>query len=66
TLGFLTIGIAFLHRRGILPAIGIAALSILGVYVVFRLIFQVILPEGVVPEREILAAIGRLFSGGAE
>ena len=34
------------------------------IYVLFRIVFQVVLPEGIVPEGEWLAAIGRLFGGG--
>jgi putative tricarboxylic transport membrane protein len=60
---FLLSSIWFLHRRGPLRALLLTLLSITVVYVVFRLIFQVVLPEGIVPEREILAAIGNLFRG---
>jgi hypothetical protein len=34
------------------------------IYAVFRLIFQVVLPEGIVPEAEIMAWIEQLFSSG--
>jgi hypothetical protein len=34
------------------------------IYLVFRVIFNVIMPEGIVPEREILAFFGRLLPAG--
>jgi len=59
---FLFAAIHFLHRG----SVGFSALVALGslfvIYALFRLIFQVVLPEGIVPEREILAWIGNLFS----
>ena len=36
------------------------------IYIVFRLVFTVLLPEGIVPEREILAFFRNLMAGGAE
>jgi hypothetical protein len=42
----------------------VSAGSVLLIYLVFRIIFNVIMPEGIVPEREILAAIGALLPGG--
>lgn len=62
SLVFLFGGILLLYRRGIGPALGWALVSIVGVYVIFRLVFKVILPEGVVPERRILAVIGDFLS----
>ena len=43
---FLFVSIALLWRRGPLWAAGITALSILSVYVIFRLVFRVVLPTG--------------------
>ena len=60
---FLFASIWFLQKRGAIPAFLLALVSIVAVYVVFRLVFQVVLPEGIVPEREILAEIGRFFKG---
>ncbi|TCP41266.1 tripartite tricarboxylate transporter TctB family protein [Rhodovulum marinum] len=45
---FLFLSIWMLWRRGVLWAAGITALSVTGVYVVFRLVFQVVLPSGTV------------------
>jgi putative tricarboxylic transport membrane protein len=44
-------------------SIAAAAGSVALIYVIFRLIFTVLMPQGVVPESEILAAIGHLFGG---
>lgn len=63
---FLFASILYLHRRGALTALWLALAALAAIYVVFRLVFQVILPEGVVPEREIIAAVGRLFAGAPE
>jgi putative tricarboxylic transport membrane protein len=60
---FLLASIWYLHKRGIVPALLLAVVSLIGVYVVFRLIFSVVLPEGVIPEREIMAAVRNLFRG---
>lgn len=45
---FLFLSIRMLWRRGVLWAAGVTALSVAGVYVVFRLVFQVVLPTGTV------------------
>ncbi|MGE0723687.1 MAG: tripartite tricarboxylate transporter TctB family protein [Alphaproteobacteria bacterium] len=55
---FLTAAVLLLHRRGPWPAIAWSAISVAAVYVVFRLIFRIVLPEGVVPERRIIALVG--------
>ena len=60
---FLTISIWLLGRTSPLYALGISVLSVAGIYIVFRLIFTVLMPEGVVPEREIIAWVQNLFSG---
>ena len=63
---FLLVSIQVLKGGNILGNAAIAALSLLLVYVVFRLIFSVLMPEGIVPEREIIAWFRNLFAGGAE
>lgn len=63
---FLLVSIWFLHKRGFIPALLLALLSIVVVYVIFRLVFQVVLPEGIVPEREIMAAIKSYFNAGGK
>jgi putative tricarboxylic transport membrane protein len=61
---FLVILMRVLGGQSLFLCAGISAVSVLAIYVVFRLIFTVLMPEGIVPEREILAWIGNLFRGG--
>ncbi|SOC02706.1 tripartite tricarboxylate transporter TctB family protein [Rhodobacter maris] len=63
---FLTLSTWAMMRCALWRAAGFAALSLILVYVVFRLVFSVLMPEGLVPEREILAYIAALFSGGGK
>ncbi|AEF53466.1 tripartite tricarboxylate transporter TctB family protein [Marinomonas posidonica] len=58
---FLFISIQFLYRRSVLTTLAISLLSLIMVYIVFRLVFQVVLPEGIVPERDIIASITALW-----
>lgn len=60
---FLLVSIWYLERGRIGRTLLLAIVSIVGVYVVFRLVFQVVLPEGIIPERAILAVIGDFFAG---
>lgn len=62
SLVFLFGGIWLLYRRGPVIAFGYALLSIIIVYVIFRLVFKVVLPEGIIPERRILADVGQFIS----
>jgi putative tricarboxylic transport membrane protein len=61
---FLLVSIWFLERRSLGRTLLLAVVSIVGVYVIFRLVFQVVLPEGVIPERAILAVISDFFPRG--
>lgn len=66
SLLFLFAGIQFLHRRSVGYSFAVALGSLIVIYAVFRLVFQVVLPEGIVPEREVMAWFENLFDGGAE
>lgn len=66
SLIFLTISIMALHKRGFVRAFGISLVSLVVIYIVFRLVFTVLMPEGIVPEREILAFFRNLMAGGSE
>lgn len=58
---FLLAGMRLLYPRAGWLRSGIIALgALILIYVIFRLVFQVVLPEGIVPEREILSG----FSAG--
>ncbi|MDZ4136999.1 MAG: tripartite tricarboxylate transporter TctB family protein [Paracoccaceae bacterium] len=61
---FLFAAIWMLSRRNPLWCAGMALLSVALIYLVFRMIFSVLMPEGIVPEREIIAFIRTLFVGG--
>lgn len=61
---FLFLSIQFLHRGSVVFSFFVALGSLIVIYVIFRLIFTVVLPEGIVPEREIMAWFGRLFASG--
>ncbi len=67
-LGFIPTSFFFLFgliklfsQRGWGFSIAAAAGSVALIYVIFRLIFTVLMPQGVVPESEILAALRHLF-----
>ncbi|MBZ4021347.1 hypothetical protein CKO11_02580 [Rhodobacter sp. TJ_12] len=61
---FLTISTWVMSRGSLLHALAVSALSLVLVYVVFRIVFSVLMPEGVVPEREIIAYISSIFAAG--
>ncbi|MEO0382555.1 MAG: tripartite tricarboxylate transporter TctB family protein [Pseudomonadota bacterium] len=44
---FILASIAFLWRRNLIWTLAITALSVVAIYVIFRLVFQVVLPSGV-------------------
>lgn len=62
SFAFLFVSIQFLYRRSVLTTLAITLIALIVVYVIFRLVFQVVLPEGMVPEREILSSIRSLWS----
>ncbi|QDL92423.1 tripartite tricarboxylate transporter TctB family protein [Paroceanicella profunda] len=62
---FLLAAMGFLWRRGPLRVAGIALVALVAIYIVFRLVFQVVLPEGLVPEQQILSGIRAQFSAEA-
>jgi putative tricarboxylic transport membrane protein len=66
SLLFLTLGMKMLSRRGWGYCLLVSVCSLVVIYVIFRILFQVVLPEGVLPEREIMSAIGGIFGAGEE
>lgn len=60
---FLMASMTLLYRGGLLKTLAVVVPTLAVIYVIFRLVFQVVLPEGIVPEREIMAAIGDFFGG---
>ena len=65
SLIFLVLSIRLLRGGGLARSLGLSVACLVGVYVVFRLVFSVLMPAGIVPEGEILAWIGGLLEGGA-
>lgn len=63
SLIFLVLSIWFLSRRGLIFSLTVSVCALIGVYVIFRLVFTVLMPAGIVPEGEILAWLGNLFAG---
>jgi putative tricarboxylic transport membrane protein len=61
---FLFVLIKVLSGRSLFFCAWVSAANVLLIYLVFRIVFTVLMPEGIVPEREIIAAIGRLLTGG--
>ncbi len=61
---FLILAIKFLGRRSWVFSVGTGLLSLLAIYLVFRIIFTVLMPSGIVPEGEILAWLRGVFGGG--
>ena len=64
TFLFLAISTRLLYRSGWLATLGLAVGALVVIYVVFRIVFQVVLPEGIFPEREMMSAIEGLFAAG--
>ena len=65
SLAFLFVGTKLLYRGGWVASALVSIGALIVIYVLFRIVFQVVLPEGIVPEGEWLAATRRLL-GGAE
>ena len=64
SLLFLTAAITLLGRGGVWRSLLVALGCLVGVFIVFRLVFSVLMPPGIVPEGEILAWLGGLLGGG--
>ncbi|SBS36293.1 Tripartite tricarboxylate transporter TctB family protein [Marinomonas spartinae] len=62
SFAFLFICIQTLHRRSPFYTFALSLITLIVVYIVFRLIFQVVLPEGIVPEDRVIAVIKSLWS----
>lgn len=65
SLIFLTLSVWGLRKRGPIYSFGVSLFSLALVYIIFRLVFSVLMPSGIVPEGEILAVLRGLFSGEA-
>ncbi len=61
---FLILLIKLLSRRSWAYCTGIGLISLLGIYLIFRIVFTVLMPTGIVPEGQILAFLRALIGGG--
>ena len=61
---FLILAIKYLGKRSWLFSAGIGLLSLFVIYLIFRIVFTVLMPAGIVPEGEMLAWVRALISGG--
>ncbi|MBE9640127.1 tripartite tricarboxylate transporter TctB family protein [Salipiger mangrovisoli] len=61
---FLIAALKLLARRGWLWTAFVALGSLLLVWIVFRIVFTVLMPAGIVPEAEVIQAVRNLFAGG--
>ncbi len=62
---FLTLAIKVLARRGWGYTLAVALGSLIVIWIVFRVVFTVLLPAGILPEAEFIQFFRGLFSGGA-
>ncbi|QEW23473.1 Tripartite tricarboxylate transporter TctB family protein (plasmid) [Paracoccaceae bacterium] len=61
---FLIVSLKLLARRGWLWTVSISVGSLVLIWVIFRIIFTVLMPAGIVPEAELIQTFRNLFSGG--
>jgi putative tricarboxylic transport membrane protein len=61
---FLIAAIKILSRRGWGFTVAVSLGSLVLIYLVFRIVFSVLMPAGIVPEGEMLQALRDLFGGG--
>ncbi|MHA6345454.1 tripartite tricarboxylate transporter TctB family protein [Roseivivax sp. CAU 1761] len=62
---FLIVAIKLLSRRSWGFTVTVALGSLLLVWVIFRIVFTVLMPQGIVPEGELLQLLRNLVSGGS-
>lgn len=60
---FLVASIKFLGRRGWRFTLTVSLLSLVVIWLVFRVVFTVLMPSGVVPEAEFIQLMRNLFNG---
>lgn len=62
---FLILAIQLLSRRGWVFSVAVSLGSLLAIWLVFRIVFTVLMPPGVVPEGMIIQVFRDLLAGGA-
>ncbi|WP_417211137.1 tripartite tricarboxylate transporter TctB family protein [Antarctobacter sp.] len=63
---FLIIAIKLLAHRGWGWTVAVSLLSLLVIWLIFRIVFSVLMPAGIVPEAEVVQYFRTLVSGGAK
>jgi len=63
---FLIVAIKVLGRRSWLWTSSIALAALVVIWLIFRIVFSVLMPSGIVPEAELVQFFRTLFAGGAE
>lgn len=61
---FLFLSILYLSKRGVAFSLTITVVSLIVVWLVFRIVFTVLMPPGIVPEAEIIQVFRTIVSGG--
>ncbi|MGI3186661.1 tripartite tricarboxylate transporter TctB family protein [Nioella aestuarii] len=62
---FLILAIKFLARRSWVFTLSVSLGSLVLIWVIFRLVFTVLMPAGIVPEAQFVQILRDLFTGGA-
>jgi len=63
---FLIAAIKILGKRSWGWTVGIAVFSLVVVWLIFRIVFTVLMPAGIVPEAELIQFFRNVFAGGAQ
>ncbi|WP_323772408.1 tripartite tricarboxylate transporter TctB family protein [Antarctobacter sp.] len=63
---FLIVAIKLLAHRGWVWTVTVALLSLLVIWLIFRIVFSVLMPAGIVPEAEVVQYFRTWVSGGAK
>lgn len=61
---FLVVMTRYLEKRSWLWSALVSLVTVAVIYLIFRLVFTVLMPQGIVPEGEIIAWFRHLFKGG--
>lgn len=62
---FLTVAIKVLARKGWGYTLAVSLGSLIAIWIIFRVVFTVLLPAGIVPEAEFIQVFRSILSGGA-
>lgn len=62
---FLILAVKYLARRGWLWTLGVSLGSLVAIWLIFRIVFSVLMPAGILPEAEFIQFFRNLFQGEA-